>query len=181
MTFKCIPVGETGQFMVADMSVACFEGEWLVWATVAGIAMAFYVVGIPFGCMALLWIAQKRGVLQFPKIQISDETQLIPSVIVESVRRTEEYLHINVAFSALYEQYEKMFWWFESCCTMRKMILTGAMVLFGAGTTPQGELCSTNRLLALCCTHVAPISLLSFFSGHRAGGVRILGCHRCKS
>ena len=137
MTFKCVDVGESGQFMVADMSVACYEGEWLVWAAVAGTAMLFYVVGIPVACVVLLWIAQKRGALQFPTIEISDETQLIPSMIVESVRRTNEYLLINAALSSLYVQYEKMFWWFESCCTMRKMILTGALVLFSAGTTPQ--------------------------------------------
>jgi hypothetical protein len=138
MTFKCVDVGEAGQFMVADMSVACFEGDWLVWAAVAGAAMVFYVVGIPIACVVLLWIAHRRGVLQYPTpFQINDETQIIPSVIAESVRRTNTHFHIYVAFSSLYEQYDAMFWWFESCCTMRKMILTGAMVLFSAGTTPQ--------------------------------------------
>ena len=47
-TFKCDNVnGES--FMVADMTVTCFAGEWLIWAGVSVGAMLLYVVGIPLG------------------------------------------------------------------------------------------------------------------------------------
>jgi hypothetical protein len=39
MTFKCVEAGGAS-FMVADMAYTCYEGEWLLWAAVSGVAMA---------------------------------------------------------------------------------------------------------------------------------------------
>jgi hypothetical protein len=57
--------------------------------------------------------------------------------VVAHVRQTNDFFNNRLAFGNLYLQYEPKYWWFEFCCTMRKMILTGALVLFGAGTAPQ--------------------------------------------
>jgi len=60
-----------------------------------------------------------------------------PAQVNTAVGRLDEYFRNRFAFGSLYDQYEAGFYWFEFGCTMRKMILTGALVLLGAGTTPQ--------------------------------------------
>jgi hypothetical protein len=39
MTFKCVEAGGA-KYMVADMAYRCYEGEWLLWAAISGVAMA---------------------------------------------------------------------------------------------------------------------------------------------
>ena len=39
MTFKCVEAGGAW-YVVADMAYTCYEGEWLLWAAVSGVAMA---------------------------------------------------------------------------------------------------------------------------------------------
>jgi hypothetical protein len=38
MTFKCTEAGGA-KYMVADMTYRCYEGEWLLWAAISGVAM----------------------------------------------------------------------------------------------------------------------------------------------
>jgi hypothetical protein len=136
MTFKCIEVGGA-QYLVNDMSKRCFEGAWLWAAVVASAAMAVYVVGIPLLLLVLLFFGRRRGTLSFPAIDIDPDAPIKAAEIANQVNLQNEYLRNRIAFGTLYYQYEPRFWWFEFGCTMRKMILTGALVLFGAGTTPQ--------------------------------------------
>ena len=90
MTFKCTNVGATGSFMVADMSIACYEMEWFIWAAVSGVAMAVYIVGIPVGLVVLLALAQRRGTLQYPYFVIK-EGDGTPSEVERAVQRTKEF------------------------------------------------------------------------------------------
>lgn len=137
MTFKCVDVGESGVYMVADMSVKCFSSQWIVWAVVAVGAMLIYVIGIPVVLLLFLWIGERRNTLQYPATQIGTVTAIQAHEVAHHVTMTNEFFNNRLAFGNLYLQYEPKFWWFEFCCTMRKMILTGALVLFGAGTAPQ--------------------------------------------
>ena len=123
--------------MLADMSYTCYSGEWLLWAGVAAASMLLYVIGIPLTLVALLRCGQRKGTLQYPDVCFEDNDDINPSDVEASVRRINEFFRNRVAYGSLYQQYEPRFWWFEFGCTMRKMILTGALVLFGAGTTPQ--------------------------------------------
>ena len=89
ITFKCVSVGATGHFMVADMSVACYEPEWLVWAFISGISMAVYIVGIPVGLVLLLAVAQRRGTLQYPRVTMEGDGT--PAEVHHAVGRTKEF------------------------------------------------------------------------------------------
>jgi len=83
---------------------------------------------------------------------------IVPKQVNTAVRRLDEYFRNRVAFGSLYDQYEASFYWFEFGCTMRKMILTGALVLFGAGTTPQ-----VVTALAVCILWLTLIANLNPF------------------
>jgi len=75
--------------------------------------------------------------LDFPAIEFDGNGMIRPAQVNTAVQRLDEYFSNRIAFASLYDQYEALFYWFEFGCTMRKMILTGALVLFGAGTTQQ--------------------------------------------
>lgn len=137
MTFKCVDLGNGQHFMEANMSIACFEGDWLLWAGIAGVAMLVYVIGIPLACLVLLWGGRRRETLWYPKLEINDPYSVTPELIATQVKRTNEYFVNRIAYGSLYMDYDVEYWWFEFGCTVRKMILTGALVLFGAGSTPQ--------------------------------------------
>ena len=96
-----------------------------------------YVIGIPLLLLILLCVNHRRGTLDLPAIEFDDNGMIRPAQVNTAVQRLDEYFSNRIAFASLYDQYEAAFYWFEFGCTMRKMILTGALVLFGAGTTPQ--------------------------------------------
>ena len=100
-------------------------------------AIVVYVIGIPLLLLILLCVNQRRGTLEYPAIEFDGNGVIEPVQVNAAVQRLNEYFRNRVAFGSLYDQYEASFYWFEFGCTMRKMILTGALVLFGAGTTPQ--------------------------------------------
>ena len=135
-TFKCIEV-DGRSYLAADMVHQCFSGDWIFWAMTSALGMAVYVVGIPLLLLILLFRAHKKRTLYFPKTGIVDERELTPRTIHAHVLLTNDYMRNRQALGNLYMHFGPNFWWFEFCCTMRKMILTGAIVLFGAGTTPQ--------------------------------------------
>ena len=157
MTFKCTEVNDT-LFLVADMTYVCFEGEHLVWTVVAVAAIVVYVVGIPLLLLVLLWISQRNGTLHFPAIEFDANVKIEPEAVIAAVHRVNAYLRNRVAYGSLYDQYEPSFFWFEFGCTMRKMILTGALVLFGAGTTAQ-----VVTALAVCILWLTLIANLKPF------------------
>ena len=96
-----------------------------------------YVIGIPLLLLIFLFVNQRRGTLEFPAIEFDDKGVIETDQVNTAVRRVDEHFRNRVALGFLYDQYEPRFYWFEFNCTMRKMILTGALVLFGAGTAAQ--------------------------------------------
>ena len=97
-----------------------------------------YIIGIPSLLLILLATNKRRGTLEFPEIEFKvSDAVILPAQVNAAAQRVDEYFRNRAAYGSLYGQYEAEFYWFEFGCTMRKMILTGALVLFGAGTTPQ--------------------------------------------
>ena len=121
-------------------------------------AIVIYVVGIPLLLLILLCINDRRGTLEFPAITFDQNGVIEPAQVNDAVRQLDEYFRNRVAFGSLYNQYEASFYWFEFCCTMRKMFLTGALVLFGAGTSPQ-----VVTALAVCILWLTLIANLNPF------------------
>ena len=121
------------------LSLFSQKGEHIFWTAVASVAIVVYVVGIPLLLLILLCVNQRRGTLEFPAIEYTYNGNGViePAQVNTAVGRLDEYFRNRFAFGSLYDQYEAGFYWFEFGCTMRKMILTGALVLLGAGTTPQ--------------------------------------------
>jgi hypothetical protein len=140
------------------MTYVCFEGEHLIWTVVAVAAIVVYVVGIPLLLLVLLWTSQRNGTLHFPAIEFGANVKIEPEAVIAAVHRVNAYLRNRVAYGSLYDQYEPSFFWFEFGCTMRKMILTGALVLFGAGTTAQ-----VVTALAVCILWLTLIANLKPF------------------
>ena len=134
-TFRCITVGHHA-FLAADMKETCYEGDHLFWMAWSVAGMALYVIGIPVGLTGILYIAQRRNMLYWSSSLLTpvDET---PAEVTHAVGRLHGYFRNQAALGSLYEQYEPSYWWFELACTFRKMILTGALVLLGAGTAGQ--------------------------------------------
>ena len=153
LTFKCRDLGEGNRFMVASMQIPCFEKEWFMWAGIAAGSCLVYVVGIPAGLLLLLWCGHRRGALQYPKMKIGRGERVEPWMVADQLKRTDEHFVYRAAYASLYLQYEPRYWWFEFGCTMRKMILTGALVLFGADTSAQ-----VVTALAVCIVWFAMIS-----------------------
>jgi hypothetical protein len=137
MTFKCVDVGDSGWYMFADMSVQCYHTEWWYWAVFASFGMVVYIVGIPVILVSLLYLGERKGTLQYPPTELSSTAVIHAVEVQEHVGKTNQFFNNRLAFGNLYLQYTPKYWWFEFFCTMRKMILTGALVLFGAGTSQQ--------------------------------------------
>ena len=117
-----------------------------------------YVIGIPLLLLILLCVNHRRGTLDFPAIEFDGNGMIRPAQVNTAVQRLDEYFSNRIAFASLYDQYEALFYWFEFGCTMRKMILTGALVLFGAGTSPQ-----VVTALAVCILWLTLIANLNPF------------------
>jgi hypothetical protein len=103
MTFKCVKVGGKS-FLVADMSKACFEGNWMFAAAIAAVAIAVYVVGIPLLLLVLLFVGQQRGTLAFPEIEFAQHAEIEPEEVVTAARRVNEFFRNRVAYGSLYNQ-----------------------------------------------------------------------------
>jgi hypothetical protein len=103
MTFKCVKVGGKS-FLVADMSKACFEGDWMFAAAVAAVAIAVYVVGIPLLLLVLLFVGQQRGTLAFPEIEFAQHAEIEPEEVMSAARRVDEFFRNRVAYGSLYNQ-----------------------------------------------------------------------------
>ena len=146
--------------LLPPLSLFSQKGEHIFWTAVASVAVAVYVVGIPLLLLILLCVNQRRGTLEFPAIEYTYNGNGViePEQVNTAVRRLDEYFRNRVAFGSLYDQYEASFYWFEFGCTMRKMILTGALVLFGAGTSPP-----VVTALAVCILWLTLIANLNPF------------------
>eukprot|EP00949_MAST-11_sp_MAST-11-sp1_P001911 g1911.t1 len=124
---KCLTIDGTS-YLVADMSVKCWEGRHLMTSYGAFAALGGYVFGIPM----LSFILLSRN-----KAHLHD----IHSPMHAAVRRR---------YGSLYEQFEPRWYWWESMEMIRKMLLTGAIQVIGAGSSAQIMFGIIISLLHLC-------------------------------
>jgi hypothetical protein len=113
--FKCKLLYDDHTVLHADYSVQCWQGAHEEHVIVAFVFMALYVVGFPLGIYILLRVNHPHLYnLESPK-------------------------HESVAnqFGTLFEQYEPEFWYYEVFVLVKKMLLTGAMMIVSPGTSAQ--------------------------------------------
>ena len=138
----------------------CYKARWFLWASLSVIGVILFVMGIPVGILFLLFLSKKKSTLEYPTTECTNSENISPAEIQSNVRKTNAYFRNRVAFGryvvlrvicsypshvtqfllapfSVYLQYDTDCWWFEFACTMRKLTLTGALVVFGAGSAPQ--------------------------------------------
>ena len=126
--FKCKTLIKTGDLYLnspslsvlqQDFRVGCFSAVHLPYITVAGVALGVYVVSIP---LLLFYLLRKSEPFMFLK----DETKSTP-----------KHAQVKNSYGSLYLQYEDEYWWWELTVMVKKMLLTGAMVVISPGTSMQ--------------------------------------------
>ena len=58
-TFKCVEV-EGEWWLVADMRLQCYTGQWWSYATYAAVMAALYTAGLPVAILVILWKLRNR-------------------------------------------------------------------------------------------------------------------------
>ena len=113
--FKCRELDNNEFYLSADMSVRCFEGDWNNYMIFDIVCMIIYVIGIPVFTFKIL---------HFNRLALYDEEH-------------PDYENLNAKYATLYEQYEPDFYYWEVCVMLKKMLLTGGLVLVAPGTSAQ--------------------------------------------
>ena len=127
--FKCVEV-DSGEFFLAnDMSIQCFKPLYNSYATVAVICVAFYVIGIP--TLSLLVLYKNRK-------------------IISSSAKTLKKEKLDKSIGNLYAQYKPKYYWWECLEMVKKMMLTGGLILLSPGSSAQILLGILVVLMYLC-------------------------------
>ena len=111
---KCKQIGAKS-YLVADFSVECWVGEHAQRAALAFACLLVYVLGIPMLTL---------GILRCNRAHLYDESSPKHETLMLSV-------------GSLYSSYEPQYYYWEVVEMMRKMLLTGAVQMVGAGTSAQ--------------------------------------------
>ena len=121
MTLKCRQIGDK-QYLVADSSVICWEGQHAQYYTTMVFFVFIYVIGIPAGSTFLLYM--NRHILN---VDVEEEDPELAS-------RAESFQNV---FGQLYDAYSEKYWYFESIIMIQKALLTGGLVLVSPGSSAQ--------------------------------------------
>ncbi len=101
-----------------DFRVTCFSTDHMPYVTLAFVALVVYVFAIP---LMLFWLLKKANDQNF----LFDET------------KGDDFKETKASYGSLYLQYENHYWWWELTVMVKKMFLTGAMVIISPGTSFQ--------------------------------------------
>jgi hypothetical protein len=114
--FKCTNFdGHPVQILQADYSIECFGDSHSPKIVLACVFMVIYVIGVPISVWTLLWLHKKH---------LYDPSQ-------------PKHQKVRREFGTLFEQYEPKFWYYECFVLVKKMLLTGAMMVVAPGSTAQ--------------------------------------------
>ena len=113
--FQCIDVGDKKQYLKADMTIQCNTGNHLTWVNIAMVFVFLYVIGIPLYSFYMLWTNKKH---------------------LHDVK-SKKHVIVRNELGSLYMQYEKPYWYWELIEMLRKIILTGAIIVVGNGDSFQ--------------------------------------------
>ncbi|GMH50627.1 hypothetical protein TL16_g00828 [Triparma laevis f. inornata] len=137
-TFACrISDGSYGSYLKVDYSINCASDEHKFYEAYAVIFIIIYMIGVPALCAWNLW--KDRHLLDPGQEQLADihgEELGMKMAIEERERLEEEHLDIK-SLAFLYDSYEPQYYWFEVVETLKKLILTGGLVVLGPGTLNQ--------------------------------------------
>jgi len=110
LVWKCDSIG-TKRYLSKDLEVECDTEKHNAYQWWAVVFFCIYVVGIPAVLMFNLWFARKT-IINNPADPI-----------------------VYAKYKGLYAQYEPRYWWFELVQMLRKMLLTGGLLLINQGST----------------------------------------------
>ncbi|GMI13746.1 hypothetical protein TrLO_g2474, partial [Triparma laevis f. longispina] len=126
-----------GSYLKVDYSIDCASDEHKFYKRYAGIFVIVYVLGIPTLYAWNLWRVRQLldpGQRRLAKRNGAEEG--IMMAIKERKRLEEEHPHMK-SLVFLYDSYEPQYFWFELVETLRKIMLTGGLVVLGSGTLSQ--------------------------------------------
>jgi hypothetical protein len=121
-TLKCKTIGDK-QYLMADYSVVCWEGEHTIYSSTMILFTLLYVLGIPLGSTLLLYCNRHKFIAH--KIDRTNE---------KSIKKSEFFIAV---FGSLFEAYEEKYYWFETVIMIQKCLLTGGLVLVAPGSSTQ--------------------------------------------
>ena len=114
--FKCEAVmGGASTVLEADPSIVCGEDDWNGMKYTAYVFIVLYVVGIPLGTLMVL--RKNRAALWDTKHKY--------------------HIYMMNAYGNLFEPYKERFYYWDVIEMNRKMVMTGGLILVGAGSSAQ--------------------------------------------
>ena len=130
--FKCEQI-QDDYYLVADYRIKCFVGVWWGYALVAAAGAILYTIGIPVGLFLLL--RKNRQHLYLEEIRKkNDDDNLSNHALV--VRK----------YGAIYSAYNPNSYFFDLLDMVRRLMLTGGLILLGQTSNVQiflgGLLCT---------------------------------------
>ena len=138
LTFSCTSFdGNYGRYLKSDYSIDCDSDEHKVYELYAYFCSAIFPFGVP--CLYLVNLWQDRAQLdpgQSRMVKTLGEKKGLERALKEreTFEVDKEHEHIK-SLAFLYDVYEPRFYYFEVVETIRKLMLTGGLVLLGKLTT----------------------------------------------
>ena len=137
-TFACRDFdGSYGSFLKVDYSIDCASAEHKMYELYAQVCVIIYPLGIPLFYVWLLHRARKK--LDPGQKHMEGRYGMekgMKRAIEERERFEEEQLEIR-SLAFLYDSYEPKYYWFEVVETLRKLMLSGGLVLLDPGSVSQ--------------------------------------------
>ena len=139
-TFACTTFdGDYGRYLKADLSINCDSPEHKFYEAFATVCIIVYPIGVPLLYAVNLW--SNRALLdpgQRRLVKDHGKEEGLKMALEERARleNTEEHRYI-LSLTFLYDSYEPKYFYFEVVETIRKLFLTGGLVLLGPGTGEQ--------------------------------------------
>ncbi|GMI24111.1 hypothetical protein TeGR_g10287, partial [Tetraparma gracilis] len=119
-TFPCLELDTGERWLLADKSIDCDGAAHVVMVAYAWVMVVVFCVGVPGGCFLLLW-------RQRDKIKVS-----------EVERKADESLG---SIRSLFENYKPECWYWEPLEMLRRIFMTGFLVVLARGSYAQIQFC----------------------------------------
>ena len=115
--FKCQKIEETW-YLTADYTVKCRTEEWNVYAAIAGVCITVYVIGLP---ALQLYILLKNRV----------------NLHRESCENPQTQRRLEKEFGSIYSHYKPHAFYFDVVDLLRRLVLTGGLIMMGEESVAQ--------------------------------------------
>jgi hypothetical protein len=127
LALRCRRILDT-DYLADDLSQECWVGDHGDWGVALAIsAIVIYAIGVPL----FTWFNLYRS-----KAAMFD-------------KKHPDYFRVNSRYGNLFQQYEPQFWYWEVIEMIRKLLLTGGLVLAADGTSAQFLIAQVISLLYL--------------------------------